>query len=79
MKLTGYKDLVAWQKAIQLVDFIYIATEAFPKNEQFGLTQQLRRAAVSIPSNLAEGSVRGRKEFLYFINIARGSLAEVET
>jgi len=75
----SFRDLVAWQKAIVLADTIYSATEVFPKHELYGLAAQLRRAAVSVPSNLAEGSVRGTKEFLHFINIARGSLAEIET
>ncbi len=78
-KLRSYRDLVAWQKAIELTDVVYDYAGAFPKYEQFALSQQLRRAVVSIPSNIAEGSVRGTKEFMYFINIARGSLAEVET
>jgi len=75
-----YRELRVWQKSIDLVDLIYDITEIFPKNETYGLTNQLRRAAVSIPSNIAEGSSRsGAKEFSHFINIAKGSLAEVET
>ncbi len=65
---------------MDLADKIYDITETFPKNEMYGLASQIRRAAVSIPSNIAEGSARsGTKELLYFINIARGSLAELET
>ena len=78
-KINSYKDLIAWQKAILLAGFIYDVSDLFPKHELYGLASQLRRAAVSVPSNIAEGSVRGNKEFLYFINIARGSLAEIET
>lgn len=79
IKIRSYKDLVAWQKSILLTDRIYDVTESFPNHEFYGLRSQIRRAAVSVPSNIAEGSVRGKKEFLHFINIARGSLAEVET
>ena len=76
----SYKDLVAWQKAMDLVTVIYRATADFPREEQFGLTSQLRRAAVSIPSNIAEGQGRlSEKEFRYFLGQARGSLMEVET
>lgn len=65
---------------MDLADKIYDITETFPKNEMYGLASQIRRAAVSIPSNIAEGRARsGTKELLYFINIARGSLAELET
>jgi four helix bundle protein len=76
----SYKDLVAWQKAMDLVTATYRATAGFPKDEQFGLTSQLRRAAVSIPSNIAEGQGRlSEKEFRYFLGQARGFLMEVET
>jgi four helix bundle protein len=76
----SYKDLVAWQKAMDLVTATYRATAHFPKEEQFGLTSQLRRAAVSIPSNIAEGQGRlSEREFRYFLGQARGSLMEVET
>jgi len=78
--IKNYEDLKVWQKAITLADDIYEATQSFPKEEMFGLRQQLRRAAVSIPSNIAEGSARGtRKDFAQFISIARGSLAELQT
>jgi four helix bundle protein len=76
----GHRDLVAWQKGMDLAKSIYLLTNAFPKHEVYGLSSQLRRAAVSIPSNLAEGAARnGRREFAYFISNARGSLAEIET
>ncbi len=76
----SYKDLVAWQKSMDLVTAIYGATIHFPKDEQFGLTSQVRRAAVSIPSNIAGGQGRlSEKEFRYFLGQSRGSLMEVET
>jgi four helix bundle protein len=75
-----YSDLVAWQKAMDLVSAVYLATSNFPKTEIYGLTSQLRRAAVSVPSNVAEGYGRsGRREFAHALSIALGSLAEVET
>jgi four helix bundle protein len=72
----SYKDLVAWQKSMDLVTATYRATAGFPRDELFGLTSQLRRAAVSIPSNIGRLS---EKEFRYFLGQARGSLMEVET
>jgi four helix bundle protein len=76
----SYKDLVAWQKSMGLVTATYRATAGFPRDELFGLTSQLRRAAVSIPSNIAEGQGRlSEKEFRYFLGQARGSLMEGET
>jgi four helix bundle protein len=76
----SYKDLVVWQKAMELVTAVYRATANFPKDELFGITSQLRRAAVSIPSNIAEGQGRlSEKEFRFFLGQARGSLMEVET
>ena len=78
--IKSYRDLVAWQKAMDLVTEIYRVTGNFPKYELFGLTSQVRKAAVSIPSNIAEG--RGRSslgEFRLFLGNAMGSLAEVET
>jgi len=75
-----YRDLVVWNKAMELVTEIYRVTHNFPKEELFGLMSQLRRAAVSIPSNIAEGKGRISKgEFRQFLGNARGSLAEVET
>jgi four helix bundle protein len=76
----SYRDLIAWQKSMVLAREIYRATRAFPSEERYGLTSQLRRAAVSVPSNIAEGQARySRREFHHFLNNARGSLAEVET
>lgn len=76
----SYRDLIAWQKAIQLVTEIYRITRQFPKEEIYGLTSHLRRAAVSIPSNIAEGQARLSKlEFKKFLRHARSSLVEVET
>lgn len=78
--MEGYQDLIAWQKAMDFVVAVYQATAAFPRDEQFGLTAQLRRATVSIPSNIAEGQGRNsRREFHHFLGNARGSLFEVET
>jgi four helix bundle protein len=75
-----YSDLVAWQRAMDLVADIYRVSIEFPKSELYGLTSQLRRAAVSVPSNIAEGYGRsGRREFAHALSIALGSLAEVET
>ena len=76
----NYRDLIAWQKAMDLVEMIYKATENFPKEEIYGLTAQIRRAAISIPSNIAEGQGRtSKKEFQNFLSIAHGSVREVET
>ena len=75
-----YEDLIAWQKAKAFATEIYRATENFPKTETYGLTSQLHRAAVSVPSNIAEGQGRLTKgEFCHFLGQARGSLLEVET
>lgn len=76
----SYRDLVAWQKAMVLARLVYDFTDAFPKTETFGLTIQMRRAAISIPSNIAEGQARySEREFVHFLRNARGSLAELET
>ena len=76
----NYRDLIAWQKAMDLVEMVYSATKDFPKEEVYGLTSQIRRAAVSIPSNIAEGQGRtSDKEFQNFLSIAHGSVREVET
>ena len=75
-----YKDLIAWQKAMDLVNVVYKLTDRFPKREVYSLTDQIRRAAVSIPSNSAEGQAHfNNDEFLHFLRHARGSLAELET
>lgn len=76
----GYRDLIAWQKGRSLCVAIYHITDAFPVNERFGLSNQLRRAAVSIPSNIAEGSKRkSSRDQKYFYTMAYGSGAEIET
>lgn len=80
LKLTGHRELRVWQDAMALVRAVYTVTKRFPADEQFGLSSQLRRAAVSVPSNIAEGAARASKrEFAQFLSVARGSLAEVET
>jgi four helix bundle protein len=80
MKIQSYKELVVWQKSMFLCEKIYTLTETFPKSELFSFTSQMRRAALSIPSNIAEGKYRGsRKDFVQFLRIARGSAAELET
>lgn len=79
-KSNSYKDLDVWKKSIDLVKQIYQITEAFPKSEIFGLSSQIRRAAVSIPSNIAEGQARNsNKEFRQFLFISLGSVSELET
>ena len=76
----SYRDLIAWQKAMALVTRVYEVTEPFPHREIFGLTRQVRDAALSVPSNIAEGQGRGSpQEFKHFISIAMGSLTEIET
>jgi four helix bundle protein len=76
----NYRDLLVWQKAIDLTLKTYSLTKAFPKEEMYGLTQQMRRAAVSVPANIAEGQGRdGKKEFYHFLGIASGSLSELQT
>jgi four helix bundle protein len=80
MKTHSFKDLTVWQKAHQLVLRIYRGTKTFPKTEIYGLTQQMRKAAVSIPSNIAEGYGRQhRTEYKQFLSISYGSLCELET
>ncbi len=77
--MKDYSELVAYQKSYGLVLDLYKVTGSFPKDEQFGLTSQIRRAAVSIPSNIAEGYMRGTKEYVQFLKITLGSAAELET
>jgi four helix bundle protein len=78
--MAGYRELKVWQLGVDLTVEIYRLTESFPKSELYGLTSQLRRAAVSIPSNIAEGHARKtRREMQRYVNIAKGSLAELET
>jgi four helix bundle protein len=80
MAIQSYKDLRVWKLSIALADLVYDITAAFPKNELYGLTSQMRRSAVSIAANIAEGSARNTTgELLQFLGIARGSLAELET
>ncbi len=78
--ITTYKDLIVWQKAMELVVEVYKLTELFPKSEIYGLVSQMRRCVVSIPSNIAEGRRRGsRKDYRHFLLISYGSGAELET
>lgn len=75
-----HQELRVWQQAMDLVEQIYRVTAEFPDEEKYGLTSQMRRAAVSIPSNISEGAARGsNKDFIRFLFIARGSLSEIET
>jgi four helix bundle protein len=78
--LHSYRELIVWQKAVDLVTDVYTITKAFPRDEIYGLTSQLRRSAVSIPNNIAEGQGRATKgEFVQFLCHARGSIFELET
>ncbi len=78
--MSSYKELVVWQKAFNLAKLVYQLTRAFPKEELYGLVSQMRRAAVAIVSNIAEGSTRrGKKEFAQFLYVSYGSGAELET
>ena len=78
--IKNFRDLDVWKKSIELVKKVYIITGNFPREELYGLTSQMRRASVSVPSNIAEGHVRkSTKEFIQFLYIAMGSLAELET
>lgn len=80
MAVRNYQELIAWQKAMDLVGGVYRISRSFPKDELYALTNQVRRAAVSIPSNIAEGQGRGTgSEFARYLRIAHGSLREVET
>ncbi len=79
-KPKSYRDLIVWRKSVQLTKRIYEITGKFPREEQFGLVTQLRRAAVSVPSNIAEGQARKKTgEFIRFISYSEGSLAEIDT
>lgn len=78
--MKSFKELKVWQKGIELVEIVYRITASFPKEEKYGLRAQMRNAAVSIPSNIAEGHLRKTaKDFKQFLSIARGSCAELET
>jgi len=80
MAVKDYRELIVWQKAMDLVERIYRVTAGLPREEVYGLTSQIRRAAISIPSNIAEGQGRHTtRDFLNFLSIAQGSLKEVET
>jgi len=79
-KVKNYRDLLVWKQGIELVKLIYKITQQFPKEEIYGLTSQIRRSAVSIPSNIAEGHARDSlKEYIQFLSVAAGSLAELQT
>lgn len=78
--MRSYKELLVWQKSMVLVEEIYQVTTSFPETEKFGLTIQMRNAAISIPSNIAEGWGRqSRKNYIQFLRVSRGSLSELET
>ena len=79
MKTETYKDLIVYNKAYEMAIGVYKATKEYPDSEKYGLVSQLRRCSVSIPSNIAEGYRRGRKEYIQFLKIAFGSCAELET
>jgi four helix bundle protein len=79
-EIKSYRDLIVWQKAVDLCIEVYRLASKFPKTEQFVLSDQIRRAAISVPSNIAEGHARhSRKDFARFLMIAQGSIAELET
>lgn len=78
--IKSHRDLDAWKEAMALAKAVYAFTQVFPREEMYGLTAQLRRAAISVPCNIAEGAARGsKKEFAQFLFVALGSLSEVET
>jgi four helix bundle protein len=80
MSVRHYGELIVWQKAMGLAKLCYPVTKSFPKSELFGMTSQIRRAATSIPANIAEGHARAHtKEYLHQLSVAKGSLAELET
>lgn len=79
-RIRGYRDLLVWQKAMQIAEQTYLLSRSFPREEQFGLTSQARRAAASVAANIAEGYGRGtRPSYASFVRIAQGSLKELET
>ena len=79
-KINSYRDLLVWQKGMTLAKMVYKLTARFPDSEKFGLVNQMRRAVVSVPSNIAEGQARqGKREFIQFLSHAEGSLAELDT
>ncbi|WP_461246796.1 four helix bundle protein [Treponema sp. R6D11] len=80
MSIQNYQELIVWQKSMEIAELVYQTTKKLPKDELYSLTNQMRRAAVSIPSNIAEGQARhSTKEFIHFLRIAQGSKAELET
>ena len=80
MPVHSFRDLRVWQLGMDLVEQVYLVTRAFPRHELYGLASQMQRAAVSVPSNIAEGQARtSTKEFIHFLSVARGSCAELET
>ena len=80
VRTASFRELRVWRKSVELVEKVYKVTGQMPTVERFGLTSQIRRAAVSIPSNIAEGNARQtRKDYIHFLTVARGSLAELET
>jgi four helix bundle protein len=80
MAIRSFRDLRVWQVSMDLVEGVYRLTEVFPKHEAYGLTSQMQRASISVPSNIAEGHTREhRKEYLHHLSIAQASLAELET
>ena len=80
MKINSFEDMVVWQKGIDLVQLIYRFTKSFPKEELYALSDQMRRAAISIPSNIAEGQQRNSlNEYIHFLSIAKGSTGELYT
>ncbi|MBO7532371.1 MAG: four helix bundle protein [Victivallales bacterium] len=80
MDVRSYRDLLVWQKAMQMAEMVYLLVKLLPREELFALSNQMRRAAISIPSNIAEGQARNStKEFLQFLSVAKGSKAELET
>ena len=78
-EIKTFRDLLAWQKAMDLADLVYEVTEGFPARERFGLAFQMRKASVSIPSNIAEGTRRRRPSYIHFVTIALGSHGELDT
>lgn len=80
MPIRNYQELIAWQRAMDLVESVYRTSSTFPKEEVYGLTSQVRRASISVPSNIAEGQGRSTtRDFLHFLCVAQGSLKELET
>jgi len=78
--ISSYKDLLVWRKSVELAILIYKLTSKFPKEEVYGISSQLKRASVSVASNIAEGSIRGsKKDFCHFLRMASGSIAELQT